>query len=220
MTILAGLILPPAIRQAHREQCAVKLKQIGQALLRYEAIHHHFPPAAITDKQGRPFLSWRVAILPQLGYQSLYDQFHFEEPWDSVHNLGLLSQMPAIFACPSLPDSRGSVTGYQAVVGPKPELGSIGTLFEWSRGVEIREVIDGTSNTVAVIETQKPIPWTQPVDPPFDRDSPLPQFASGHPGGFHALFADGGTRFLQATIVPQTLRALITRDGNEVLGGG
>ena len=186
---------------------------------KFHEAHGHFPAAAITDKSGTPLLSWRVAILPQLGYQSLYDAFHLDEPWDSPHNLALAAQMPEVFRCPSLPGGRASVTGYQVVVGPKPELGSIGTMFEWARGVEIREVTDGTSNTVLVAETSRAIPWTQPDDPPFDRDGPLPQFGSGHPGGFHVIFADGSARFIKSSIESQILKSLLTRDGGEVISG-
>jgi prepilin-type processing-associated H-X9-DG protein len=217
MTVCAGLMVPPIIRQSHKDQCVEQLKRLGLALDAYHDAHTHFPAAAITGKDGKPLLSWRVAILPQLGYQSLFDQFHLDEPWDSPHNLGLASQMPALYACPSLSDRRAYVTGYQVVVGPKPELGSIGTLFEWARGVEIREIIDGTSNTVMIVETNRLIPWTQPDDLTFDRDAPLPQLGSRHPGGYHVLFADGLTRFLKDSISPEILRSLLTRDGGEVI---
>jgi hypothetical protein len=217
---LAGLLVPPMVRESRKQRCSAQIKQIGMALLQYESEHRHFPPGAITNAEGHPLLSWRVAILPQLGYRSLFERFHMDEAWDSPHNRALLAEMPPLYACPSLSASEEFVTGYQAVVGPKPELGSIGTLFEWNRGVEIREVIDGTSNTVAAIEVRRPILWTQPDDPRFDQDSSLPEFASGHPGGFHAVFADGSTRFVKTSVEPQILRAIVTRDGNEVLSGG
>jgi hypothetical protein len=207
------------IRQQHKDRCAQKLKNLGLALHKFHEANGHFPAAAITDKSGTPLLSWRVAILPQLGYQSLYDEFHLDEPWDSSHNLPLAARMPEVFRCPSLPDDRASLTGYQVVVGPKPELGSIGTMFEWARGVEIREVTDGPSNTVLIAETSQAIPWTQPADPQFDRDGLPPRFGSGHSGGFHVIFADGSPRFLKSSIESQTLKMLLTRDGGEVISG-
>src|SRR5947209_1015931 len=69
----SGTILTQFVRQAHKERCAEKLKSLGVAMLKYHEAHGHFPAAAITDKNGTPLLSWRVTILPQLGYQSLYD---------------------------------------------------------------------------------------------------------------------------------------------------
>ena len=104
----AGVIVPPIVRQDHKDRCVQQLKRLGLALHEFHEAHGHFPAAAITDKSGTPLLSWRVAILPQLGYQSLYDAFHLDEPWDSPHNLALAAQMPEVFRCPSLPDGRAS----------------------------------------------------------------------------------------------------------------
>jgi hypothetical protein len=42
-------------------------------------------------------LSWRVALLPQLGYQDLYEEFHLDEPWDSPRNRELIPRMPDVF---------------------------------------------------------------------------------------------------------------------------
>jgi hypothetical protein len=42
-------------------------------------------------------LSWRVHLLPELGEDELYRKFHLDEPWDSPHNLPLVTEMPAAF---------------------------------------------------------------------------------------------------------------------------
>ncbi len=65
--VLVGLLLPAvqASREAARRMSAGNnLKQIMLAMHNYHAAYNHFPPAAITDKDGKPLLSWRVAILP------------------------------------------------------------------------------------------------------------------------------------------------------------
>jgi prepilin-type processing-associated H-X9-DG protein len=41
--------------------------------------------------------------------------------------------------------------------------------------------------------------------------------SSDHPGGASALFVDGSVHFLTSTLSPQTLTALCTRDGSEVI---
>ena len=43
-----------------------------------------------------PLLSWRVAILPFIGEQNLYNRFRLDQPWDSPHNIALLPLMPAL----------------------------------------------------------------------------------------------------------------------------
>ena len=122
---------------------------------------------------------------------------------------------------PAGPVARGWPDGYLVVVGPITEAGNVNTPFEPSRGAEIREFIDGTSNTVLVLETDHLVPWTKPDDLRWERDGPLPRLASPHSGGTNALFADGSTtRFLKPAIQPNVLVALLTINGNEVLSDG
>ena len=75
------------------------------------------PPAAITDKNGRPLLSWRVAILPTWIPSHSLRKFHLDEPWDSPHNRSLLGQCRA-YTCPSDSTLEPGMTGYQVVIGP------------------------------------------------------------------------------------------------------
>lgn len=51
-------------------------------------------PDAPEVREIHPGLSWRVAVLPQMGEQELYDEFHLDEPWDSPHNRTLIARMP------------------------------------------------------------------------------------------------------------------------------
>jgi RNA polymerase sigma factor (sigma-70 family) len=62
------------------------LYELGRAMHGYHDEHGHFPHAAISDKEGKPLLSWRVALLPSLGYEELYKEFKLDEPWDGPHN--------------------------------------------------------------------------------------------------------------------------------------
>src|SRR5262249_45964342 len=135
LPVVAGLLVIvvaevgwPLERERRREACAANLKTLGVAFHNYHNDHGHFPAAALTSKDGKPLLSWRVALLPYLGHAKLYGEFRQDEPWDSPHNLRLLAKMPSVYACPSEPSRRSYSTVYQAVVGPKPELGSIGTM--------------------------------------------------------------------------------------------
>jgi hypothetical protein len=79
---------------------------------------------------------------------------------------------------------------------------------------------DGTSNTILVFETDVLVTWTEPEDIRWTPGGRLPNVTSPHPGGTHVLFAEGAARFIQSTIAPQVLLALLTINGNEVIGGG
>jgi hypothetical protein len=224
-TALAALvvifcIISPAVRESRRKQCVRNLGRIGGAFYEYQRVKGHLPAPALFDRDGRPRLSWRVAILPELGYGSLYSRFRLDEPWDSPHNRALLREMPKEFACPGGPGPREGRTGYLVVVGPKSGEGSVHTPFEPGRGADYSEFHDGTSTTVLVLETDTPVPWTKPEDLRWTPGGPLPRLASPHDGGAFAVFADSSARILRSSLTDTILLAFLTRDGGEVLGGG
>ena len=214
-------VLLPAVQAAReaarRTQCANNLKMVGLAFHNYHSANNVFPPAAITSNSGKPLLSWRVAILPYIEQGDLYKEFKLDEPWDSPHNKTLISRMPAIYACPSRPTS-GATTGttnYLAFVGKN-------ALLNTPKSSSIREITDGTSNTLAVAEAQKSVIWTKPEDISFDMAAPFnsSELYSLHPGVFNALMVDGSVRFIKRVVPPATLKALISINGGEAIQGG
>ncbi len=213
--VLIALLLPAvqaAREAARRAQCVNNHKQIGLAMHNYASVNGAFPGPAITGKQGTALLSWRVAILPYIEQQGLYNKFKLDEPWDSPHNKTLLKEMPSLYVCPSRAAGEPFTTSYQVFTGK-------GALFEDGNSAKIADVTDGTSNTIMVVEAREAVPWTKPVDLPFD-PAAAPSFfgaASTHPGGFNTLFADGSVRFITTSLSLQTFRALITRAGGEVV---
>jgi prepilin-type processing-associated H-X9-DG protein len=217
-------LLLPAVQSAReaarRAQCVNNIKQMGLAMHNYHDTLRHLPPAAIRSEDGKPLLSWRVAILPFIEQQALYEEFHLDEPWDSDHNKALISKMPNVYACPSRPDdgAKDGLTHYQVFTGPS-------ALFGLPKGTQFRDVTDGLSNTLMVVEGGEGVIWTKPDDIPYpsqadlenQRIIPRPPVGSTHPGGFHAGFADGSVRFIKSTIDAAILRALITRNGGEAI---
>ncbi len=213
---LGAILLPSilAVREAaHRSECVNNLKQIGLAMSNYHAAHNDaFPRAAITDKQGKPLLSWRVAILPYIEQQALYNKFKLDEAWDSPHNRGLLKEMPPAYLCPSRARAEPFTTAYRVFSGK-------GALFENGRDVGAVQVTDGFGNTLMVVEAKQAVPWSKPDELAFDPAAPPSLFGAGssHPDGFDALFADGSVRFVADSTDPSMFRAKITRGGGEPL---
>ena len=220
VAILAALMLP-AVQQAReaarRSACKNNLKQIGLALHNYHDTYKAFPPAFVADEQGKPMHSWRVLILPFLEEQFLYESYDFSQPWDSPANQHVLNTMPTVFRCPSDPiaDSSQTTTNYAGVFGPN-------CIFQGADSVMIRDILDGTSNTLMVGEASGAgIPWTKPEDIEVARHPTLGDvsgFSSRHPGGAHFILVDGSVRFITLSIDHRTLQNLFTRDDGNAIG--
>lgn len=200
---------PPADLAAARERAANNFKLMGLAMHNYASVANRLPASAIR-KDGKPLLSWRVAILPYIEQAELYKKFHLDEPWDSPHNMPLLKEMPGVYA-PTIPNKAASGSTFcQVIAGP-------GALFDGEEGTKLTDVGDGLAWTLMVVEGSEPVPWTKPQDLDYDKDKPLPRFGGPFADGFHALMGDGGAFFLTKKLDEQTLRALITRNGGEPL---
>src|SRR5947208_6545311 len=101
---------------------------------------------------------------------------------------------------------------YQVFVGED-------SLFVPGQKIHLRDVNDGTSNTLAVITAAEAVPWTKPADLPYAAGKPLPSLVGGmfDDGLVSFSFADGSVMVTRNTIDADVLRALITRNGGEVI---
>ena len=213
--LLIALFVPPhrtAREAARRGQCTNNLKQLGLALQCYRVATGSFPPAAITDKDGKPLLSWRVALLPYIDTGSPYWHFHLDEPWDSPHNIAVVELMPPIYNCPSAPTRKRGMTGYMAVIGA-------GTVFRPDfQPVRFQDISDRTEQTILVAESPRTVPWSKPEDIPVEMalaPDGLGSHHEYHNDGFNALFVDGSVRFLKRSIASDVLGRLLSRNGGE-----
>lgn len=215
--ILVALLFPAinAAREAARRQvCMAQVRQIGMAMLNYEAEYGCYPPAYVADDAGRPMHSWRVLLLPYLEQSHLYEQYDFDEPWDSPANLMVAEMMPPVYACPSSDEGVGNMTGYLVVNGP-------GCLFDGDKATKMAEVLDGLSGTLMVVEsTDSAVTWTEPTDldasaMAYMVDGGPGEIGSLHHGGAVVLCADGGSEVLPSDTSPQDVKAMTTIDGGE-----
>ncbi|OWK36166.1 sigma-70 family RNA polymerase sigma factor [Fimbriiglobus ruber] len=196
---------------AARHVALANLKKIGLALFDYHDEHDAFPDD-IRDKNGRPLLSWRVAILPYLGQHFLYKQFKLDEPWDGPHNKKLVEESPEIYwsARPVMKAVAPGCTYFQRVAGK-------GALFEPGAKVRMQDVGDGLSNTLSLVEAGPPVPWSKPADVPFDPAGPPLVLAGPFVDAVHVAMADCQVFRMKANANPEMVRKIITRDGAEVV---
>jgi hypothetical protein len=179
------------------------LKQIALGLVIHENAHGSFPAAGVEAAEGSQ-LSWRVHILPYIYEQTLYEQFHLDEPWDSEHNRALIDKMPRVFENPGAGFPVGE-TSYLAVTGT-------GTTFgDGTKGPALPDFTDGLSNTVLVIEADTSVPWTKPDDWQLDPNGPRTGLGKLRRRGFLAGFADAKVHFIDDVMPADAVKALMTQ---------
>ncbi|PHR99366.1 MAG: hypothetical protein COA78_24990, partial [Blastopirellula sp.] len=189
ISTLVALVVP-ALRLS-REEARIaasknNLMKIGNAVHQYHDYNKELPSQAITNKDGKPLLSWRVALLPFLNEYDLYKQFNLDEPWDSKHNIKLVNQMPVVFRTPSS-DADPNRTQYLAPVGN-------GTIWELGKQLKFQDITKGLRSTIMVVGVNEAasVVWSKPDDLNIDH----PNFSSSlsdaaSVGYFLALFCHG-----------------------------
>ncbi len=200
-------------------QCTNQLKQIGLAMHNYHQVYHCFPPAYLADEDGNPQHSWRVLLLPYLGHQWLYDQYKFDEPFNSAHNLTLANSIGNVYGCPD--DWNAANTGgtsYVMLVGKD-------TISDGTSATKIEQIHDGTSNTILLVEmSNSNIPWMEPRDLSVDditfgiNDSTPDGIRGNHGDGtVNLLLCDGSVRTVDATANPKVIEKMSTIAGRELV---
>ena len=133
-----------------RTQCIIRLKQIATALDSYKSVFGNFPPICVADESGKPMHSWRVLILPFIDEHELYEMYNFDEPWNGPNNLRLADQMPHTYHCFGRDANESGMCHYSALTGP-------GSVFSDDGGAY-------GDDTIMLVETVEPVPWTKPMD--------------------------------------------------------
>lgn len=211
---LFGTLLEKSMESANTRERVDRMKQICLGLLNFDSANRHLPPAAIRDKDGKPLLSWRVAILPYIEEYELYKRFHLDEPWDSPHNKALIDKMPDVYAGlgpGSDPLNREGKTTYEVPVGPE-------TAFYKNEGTQLKEIADGTSHTILVVDVEPAhaVVWTKPEDWEVDLKQPKKGLESPTSSRVTAGFADGHVEVLDLKKIDDAkLRSLFTRAGHD-----
>ena len=152
---LLAVLLLPSISSRPVPKCVIcwnNMRQLAITLLNYEQAFGGFPPACITDDDGKPMHSWRVLILTAIEYPELHKQYRFDEPWDSPHNLTLSKVDIPLFRCPCRNSPPGTCDYSVVITESSPMRKDFGM-----RSSDIQR----PSHVGLLTENATPVAWTQ-----------------------------------------------------------
>lgn len=202
----------PLTEQERRSRAVDNLTKVSEAILAYVERKKRFPPLSLKTPGDIPALSWRVAILPDLGYGDLYNQFDRRKRWNQEPNKSLLQYIPKEYISPERFDTK---TNYLAPVGPT-------FAFREGKPIKMNDIEDGLDNIIFLLEAndEMAVEWTQPGDYLPDIRGGLDHVKDGLNGlrdeGTFAVWGTGYPVLLASTLSPQYLFQSFTIDGGEI----
>ncbi|MCG8449775.1 MAG: DUF1559 domain-containing protein [Pirellulales bacterium] len=199
---------PLSLKQRH-QLSAENLEKIGQAFEAYLQDKRAYPPRAISDNSQTPLLSWRVELLPYLGYDQLYQNFDITKPWNSPANKPLIKQIPAVYQSPERFDTR---TNYLIA-------GGASTVFPGLRTANLRRIEDGIEHTLLAVEADDDLAvvWTKPAEYSFDAQKPKQGLGQLRAGKVFVIWGGGVPGAVPLSTSTQQFKAMFTIDGGEPL---
>jgi prepilin-type processing-associated H-X9-DG protein len=245
--VLIALLLP-AVQQAReaarRTSSKNNLKQLGLGMHNFHDTHSHFPSGTGVVQQQEQLaqlklkiedrLSWIYAISPFIDQAPLYNQINQGQAWNSKANAQITTTEIPILLNPglSLKYDKFPPTEYVGIAGigkDAPELKlphKRAGVFGYDRKTRIRDITDGTSNTMMISEASGQFgPWAAGGKSTLRSLTQKPYIngpdgiGGPYTGGCNVLFADGSVRFISENIDPSLFEALSTIAGGEVIGG-
>lgn len=178
--ILISMLLPAvqaARGVARRSQCTNNLKQIGLALTAYHDAQSVLPPGYITNLtttgvETGPGWGWCSMLLPHLEQSMLWSGLNMSLPIEDPSNKTARQTTMPTLLCPAneilypawpaeVRDASGNPTRLICKVGFAPYMGMMGPtdtspigegLFFRNSRLRMADIIDGTSQTIAVGE--------------------------------------------------------------------
>lgn len=266
IAILIALLLP-AVQQAReaarRSQCKNNLKQMGLAIHNYHDTFRILPPGFNVDlvvantATGNGGLGWSGSILPGIDQANLYDTIDFNADWGTGANEDACATYLSVYRCPS--DTTVSHRNHDGIDNRVPTsylacFSGTGTSdsesavtdanggFFLNSSIRLRDITDGTSNTIAVGECVNdfdafkdhfyigstsiggwdgaPREYSEHVastGTPMNTTNEV-AFGSIHVGGAQFLLFDGSVRFLSENMSQVTYSNLGNRADGKVLG--
>jgi hypothetical protein len=215
------------VRASNESLLSYRMSNIALAFHSFHDVNQRFGISGWTanasqfDAAGNPKLSWRVYLLPYLGFPDLFAKFRLDEAWNSPNNFPLLSQMPDLYRSPG--DSPASTTTQFQTISDLQDL-STGKYLQQQSGyftfARISGFVDGTTHSILFLQTgiDTAVPWTKPIDVDHDPSNPYSPLGNLPKDRLNVATADGAVRsYAKKDISAATLNALVTIAGGEIL---
>jgi len=173
IAVLIGLLLPAvqsAREAARRSNCTNNVKQLGLALHSFHNRGDKFPPASVrrvgvtgVDEWSTNMISWMGRLLAYMEQADVFERLDFEiEPGmggSDATNYNRVARRIRIsnFRCPSDParfsrDTANEPTNYAVCLGDSESHRTYRNVMDNNSKLGLRDVPDGTSNTMCVAE--------------------------------------------------------------------
>jgi Protein of unknown function (DUF1559) len=236
--VLIALLLP-AVQQAReaarRTQSRNNLKQMAIAMHNYHDTYNGFPRGTVEneDLAVDERLSWTYSLLAYMDQTPMFNAVDKNSGWESNANAQFSATAIPILQNPSMPrgDARPGSMDYVGIAGVGPDAASLpkddpkAGIFGYDRITKIRDIRDGTSNTIMIGDASQPnLSWMAGGKSTIRGFSQSPYLngpdgiGSHHPGIVQFAFADGSVRAISVEIDETLLEALATKSGGEVVG--
>ncbi len=167
IAILIALLLP-AVQQAReaarRSTCKNSLKQLGIGMHNYHETHKSFPYGNLNSGSYHNRDTWMQQLLPFIDQQPMYTQYSaWQGAWVMDTPVAIKDNIVPILMCASDPAGpafggggglRSGGYGFQGnyvMCTGKQEInpnGDLGGLFHQYSSTKMRDIIDGSSNTI------------------------------------------------------------------------
>jgi Protein of unknown function (DUF1559) len=159
-----------------------------------DANSDEFVPGYLVNVDGKPILSWRVAILPYIGGEDLLRLLHLDEPWDSEHNRALVAYMPEVFKSSDAEGKTGK-TGFMAFRND-------GSLMVDGRAIAKRDLTTGFPYTLVLGETNpsRAVEWTRPDDIPAESITTVKSWLKKRGDGYLVGFLGGDVKVCPSAV--------------------
>ena len=195
-----------------RARTMENMAKLGRALNAYADSYAGYPVTKVPGAAANPPMSWRVAILPLLGYEKLFKQYRPSEPWDSTANKQVLDQIPPEYQSPERQDAK---TNYLVPLGAEAAFGS-------GRRLNAGMFEDGPDYTLILVEVDDAhaVEWTRPDDLVVQvapGETVRSKFGSLRGDGFFAVLASGRVCRIKPDADELALKALFSTNRDDTL---